>query len=403
MAGPLVESARVHGVVVAARRGEETSVRAFGALEADARLEIGSVTKVYTALLLADAIERGEVAEDATIADLYDGELDEAVGSIALTALATHTSGLPRLPSMEDSDPADPYAHFDEARFWSALKSATVGAAAFGYSNFGAAVLGQLLAAHLEQPYEALVRARILVPLAMSDTDFTKQALATGHAFYGGDGGPWHLASFAPAGGLVSTAADQLRFLRAQLSPPDSTLGRAIRRSQQALAPADNGHVAYGWMISPRGVRWHNGQTGSFHSFIGFDRESGTAVALLADTAAMEVDDAANRLLGVLLGHDLEPPSWPPLRDVPPELLARYEGAYQLAEGFVLTVSREGTQLFIQATGQDRFPIYPVGETHRFELRVTAASGTFELPERGPASALIWSQGGQVDRAPRVD
>jgi len=403
MVRPLVDGARVHGVVVAVRQGTESTIHAFGGVEPGAKLEIGSVTKVYTALLLADAIERGEVAEDATIGDVYEGELPDAVGAITLRALATHSSGLPRLPSMDGSDTADPYAHFDDAHFWAALKSATVGAATFGYSNFGAAILGQLLAAHLDQPYEALVRERILEPLGMADTGFDKDGLVAGHAFYGGDGGPWHLAAFEPAGGLVSTAADQLRFLDAQLSPPDSALGRAIRRSQQTQAPTDSGAIAYGWMVSPAGIRWHNGQTGSFHAFLAFDPESELAVALLADTAAMEVDDAGRRLFEALTGDDVEPPSWPLPRDVPSELMARYEGSYQLAEGFVLTITREGPQLFIQATGQDRFPVYPVGEAHRFELRVTPASGTFELPPTGPATGLTWSQGGRVTRAPRVD
>lgn len=402
MVRPLVDDSRVHGVTVAVRRGDETAVHAFGSLTPEARLEIGSVTKVYTALLLADAIERREIAEDATIGDVYEGELPGAVASIPLVDLATHHSGLPRLPSMEGSDPQDPYAHFDEAALWVALEAAEVGSPGFAYSNFGAAALGQLIAAHLERPYEALLEERIFEPLAMNDTGFEKDGLVSGHAFYGGGGGPWHLGSFAPAGGIVSTAADQLRFLEAQLSPPDSPLGRAIERSQRALAAADGGRVAHGWMVAPTGARWHNGQTGSFHAFLAFDRSARVAVAVLADTAAMEVDEAGQRLVDALRGQAVEPPSWPPLRQVPAELLARYEGAYQLGEGFVLTIAREDEQLFIQATGQDRFPIYPVGEPHRFELRVTSASGIFELPAEGPASALVWNQGGRVNRAPRV-
>lgn len=404
MVEPLVESARVHGVVAIVVQGEQSLTRSFGSVATlpNPRLQIGSVTKVYTALLLADAIERGEIAEDATLADLSSEPLPEAIGSISARSLATHRSGLPRLPSMEGSSAAAPYAHFDRAAIVDALAATEVGTETFAYSNFGAAVLGQMLATHLGEPYEALVRARILEPLEMNDSSFDEEDLVVGHPHYGGESPPWDLAAFAPAGGLVSTGADQLRFLRAQLSPPASPVGRAIARSQRPLAPADGGRIAYGWMVSPSGVYWHNGQTGSFHSFVAFEPRSGTAVALLADTAAMEVDDAANRLLGSLLGLDVEPPSWPPPRAVPSELLARYVGDYQLAAGFVLSITREGEQLFIRATGQDRYAIYPVGEAHRFELRVTPASGTFQLPESGPATALVWSQGGGSTRAPRV-
>lgn len=402
---PLIEGQRVNGVAVAIRNGDTREEHAFG-LPDGARLEIGSATKLYTSLLFALLVERGELQENATIGDVYRGNvvLPEAVRGITLEALATHTSGLPRMPEpFEPADPLDPYATFDTEWLFEALAGASIdSAAAFGYSNLGAAVLGQLLVMATGESYEAMVLEWILTPLQMRDTGFSKEGLAQGHTAYGVEGGPWHFRAFAPAGALVSTVADQLRFLEAQLHPPDSPLGRAMRRSQAAVARIDADFaVGLGWMQS-EGLHWHNGQTGSFHSFVAFDVEHDVAVVLLADTAVMEVDEAGRALAKRLRGEEVAPPDFH-TRAVEPALLARYTGEYRIAEGITLSIRAEGGQLVIQATGQPPYPLFPTSTAHEFELHVAPAKALFEMSARGPATALTWQQGGESTRAPRID
>ena len=401
---PLLDGRRANGVSVATRRGDVREEHGFG-LPEGARLEIGSATKLYTALLLALLQEQGDLQPDATIGEVYRGSvaLPDAVRRIRLEALATHTSGLPPMPeAFQPADPLDPYATFDEAWLFRALAGASIESApAFAYSNFGAAVLGQLLAMVGGESYEEMVTGLILTPLQMHDTGFSHEGLSQGHTAYGAEGGPWDFRAFAPAGALVSTAADQLRFLEAQLHPPDSPLGRAMRRTHAPRAQvAESVDIGLGWMQSD-GLHWHNGQTLSFHSFIAFDSEHDVAVVLLADTASMEVDEASTKLAQRLRGDEVTPPDFrTPV--VAPALLARYQGEYLLAEGFTLTLRVEGGQLFVQATGQPPYPLYATGVAHEFELRVAPARALFEMTEEGPAAAVTWLQGGQSTRAPRI-
>ncbi|HEU4560833.1 MAG TPA: serine hydrolase domain-containing protein [Longimicrobium sp.] len=297
-------------VVAAGRRGGE------GTPGVDARtvFEIGSVSKVLTTTLLAEMAVRGEVALDEPIRNfLPDSVRAPSRGGreITLLDLATATSGLPRLPgNLAPADFRNPYAGYEARDLYAFLAGYTLPrdpGAAYEYSNLGMGLLGHLLALRAGKEYEALVIERILAPLGMRDTRLVltasmRERLAAGHGAGLEPVGGWDFAVLAGAGGWRSTAEDMLRFLAAQLSPPPGPLGRAIAMTQEPRRPAGppgDSRIGLGWHVLERNGRaivWHNGQTGGYHAFLGFEPASGANVLVLANTAA-DLDDLGLRLL----------------------------------------------------------------------------------------------------------
>ncbi len=370
--------------------------------------EIGSVTKVFTALLLAEMAERGDVALDDPVAAYLPDTVATSFGEqVTLAHLATHTSGLPRLPAnLAPADPANPYADYTAGQMYGFLADYTLPrepGAAFEYSNLGAGLLGHLLARHAGTSYEALLRARVLGPLGLGDTGVTltpaQQArLAPGYS--AGQPVPgWDLPTLAGAGALRSSADDLLRYLAAhlglaELGLAETPLAEAMRATHAPRSEAgrDSVRIGLGWMVQTTGggeILWHNGGTGGYRSFIGFDRDRGRGVVVLTNSD-LGLDDVGLHLLD---------PSFPlkevrETADLAPEFLERYVGQYQLAPGFDITVRREGSQLYGQATGQPEFRLYPASETEFF-LKVVEAEVSFDLAEDGRVEGLVLHQNGQ--------
>jgi CubicO group peptidase (beta-lactamase class C family) len=319
-------SPKLVGLAVTAVGAGETAHACRGRADEEGRavdehtvFEIGSVTKVFTALLLAVMAEAGEVTLDEPLADLYP-ELTLPVRGrpVTLVDLATHASGLPRLPpgllrqGLRHRD--DPYATFSDTDVARALESVRLRAepgTRVRYSNFGAGVLGQALARRAGTPYDDLLRARVCLPLGMPDTGVRRSPdqlarRAVGHDRRGRAVPDWNMDSLPGMGALHSTSTDLARFLAAQLDPASTPLGDAIRLTQQPrLAAGRLGHQALGWMRSPlprtdRRMLWHNGGTGGAFGFVGLEPDDGVAVALLTNTAR-PVDRPAVSLLGQLV------------------------------------------------------------------------------------------------------
>ena len=258
-------------------------------------LEIGSVTKVFTALLLADMAERREVQLDDPIARHLPPAVAQACPAadrITLRHLATHTSGLPRLPRnlvpLALRHPADPYAGYSAEHLYRALRKASNPApAAYLYSNYGFGLLGHLLSHTAGRPYGELLAERITGPLGLTETMTgvpDGHPAATGHR-RGRPTARWHLGALAGAGALNSTAADLARFLSASLHPEMTPIRPAIEAIQR---PAGSQQTGLGWHIcSPAGrpVLWHNGATGGFSAMLALDRDAGCAIGAVATSA----------------------------------------------------------------------------------------------------------------------
>ena len=291
------------------------------AVKGDTVFEIGSITKVFTSLLLADMVRRREVELTDRVARYipYQMNVPERNGrAITLLDLATHTSGLPRMPSnFVPKNPANPYADYDSEllrQFLSGYGLSRDIGSQYEYSNIGAGILGYALSRRAGMDYDTFLRDRITGPrlLDMPDTrvvptDSMTARLATGHNALRTPVASWEFppttSIFVGAGGLRSTVNDLLKFLAAMIGLTKTPLSPAMAAMLANPRPTGrpNQTIGLAWHIDARGDRQivqHNGGTGGYRSFIGFDPKSQIGVVVLSNTNTQTgVDDIGMHLL----------------------------------------------------------------------------------------------------------
>jgi serine-type D-Ala-D-Ala carboxypeptidase/endopeptidase len=189
-------------------------------------------------------------------------------------------------------------------------------------------------------------------------------------------------------------------FIQAHLDPRYDDLGKSIELAWEQHLPAKGGSFAMGlgWHIARDGsTRWHNGQTGGYHSMLMINRPLKAGVVVLCNTASGDVDWIGESVIQLLAGMDVKPQELSNVK-VSEDVLARLQGEYELTPEFVLTVTAKSGRLFVQATKQLELRVYPHSETKWFYREVDAQL-TFELPETGAATALTLHQNGQDMKA----
>jgi CubicO group peptidase (beta-lactamase class C family) len=388
------------------------------ALDGNSLFEIGSVTKVFTSLVLADMVRRGEVALSDPVAKYLPAgtKVPERAGrQITLLDLATHTSGLPRDPiNLAPKDPSNPFADYTTASLYQFLATYTLRrdvGAQYEYSNVGFGLLGEALARRAGTDYESLVRSRVLEPLGMRNTTITLPPNVQARLAVGYDAGlepaPYfRLPALLGAGGIYSDASDMLTFLAANMGDTSSPLSAAMRDMLATRRPSGtpNLEIALGWHVStPNGheIVWHNGGTTGFRSFVGFDRARRVGVVVLSNTSVPEGGDDIG--LYLLQGGG-------PLYDgavraevrVPPNVLDAYVGHYALTPKIMIDVFRGGEHFYVQLTGQQRLEAF-ASSSRDFFLKAVDAQITFEVDDQGRATALVLHQNGSDRRAKRVE
>jgi D-alanyl-D-alanine-carboxypeptidase/D-alanyl-D-alanine-endopeptidase len=320
--GQAVRDRKIVGAEVLVVTPDGWSSRGFGWATASALptertiYELGSISKVFTGTLLAEMSLRREVSLNEPAQNLIPGRgrMPPSGRPITLLDLATHMSGMPRLPpGMKAKNKLDPYADFTVDDLWASLEKTRLDrepGLKKEYSNFGVGLLGQLLVERADaDSYEELLRERVLAPLGMSDTSIElrsdqEKRFAWGHDKDNRRTPPWNIVSLAGAGGLRSTARDMSRFMQAHLRN-DSPIAAA---ATEALAPRgipgegkwDQG---LGWVVRrDRRMAWHNGGTGGFHTWMGLDLAHGLGVLVLCNTSTGEVDTWGTKILVEMRG-----------------------------------------------------------------------------------------------------
>jgi CubicO group peptidase (beta-lactamase class C family) len=298
------------GVAIGVIEHGARRVFVYGAVKPDSVFEIGSITKTFTALILAQMAAKKQVRLNEPVRELLPpGTVEKPAGEgeVTLLDLSDQHSGLPRMPdNFHPADPTNPYADYDEKALYAWLKSHGVALAPnapFGYSNVGVGLLGSALAHRAGVTYEALLKQQVTQPLGMRDTAITltssmRARLAPGHDPSHAPARGWELDALAGAGAIRSTAADMLTYLDAQLHPerlPRSvslvaagrTLRSAITDSHVVHADAGPGmHIALNWMrVDETGSYWHNGATGGYSADAIFSPVRDFAVIVLSNTA----------------------------------------------------------------------------------------------------------------------
>lgn len=381
--------------------------------------EIGSISKVFTALLLADAVVRGELALDTPIAKLLPADvvLPEGAGDrITLRMLATHTSGLPRIPAEIPPDQlTNPYARYGEAELWTTLRRVKLdfepGTRA-SYSNLAAGLLGTLLARQAGCTYEQRLRERILAPLGMDHTslqlgDAQRRHLAPPFTAAGKPWSAWDFDALAGAGGIRSTLPDMLRFAEAWLRPESTPLRAAMElawASQPVASPVSPGGQALGWMIAgDRHTHWHNGMTGGFHAALFLNREEGVAIVWLANRSHPVGTQFAEKIFRLAAGRAARPAPNATRSEVAlsPAQIDRCVGTYRLNAKVTLLCERRSDALFVTPSGQPTDRLFAAAADTFFSRRAPVEL-VFELPESGGAApAVVIVQGGRRQRAVR--
>jgi D-alanyl-D-alanine-carboxypeptidase/D-alanyl-D-alanine-endopeptidase len=363
--------------------------------------EIGSVTKTFTATILAGMVLDGSVSLDDPVSKYVpkDVRVPSRDGKqITLLNLATQHSGLPRLPTnMQPANPNDPYADYSLADLYAFLDSYRLTrdpGAQFEYSNLGVGLLGDALANRAGESYAQLLHDRVLAPLHMDDTwlQTTARQVADVAAGHNGDGTPvpeWNFQALAPAGAIRSSLADMLKYLRCNLG--QGPLAKACLFAQQPRDSFPGNQIGLIWWTDDTTkIIHHGGDTAGYHAGIAISPDH-TRGAVVLSNGGTPVEDVAMHVIDPSLAM-FTPPA---IVQLAPSTLDDYVGTYTATEGqrLTFTILRNGDQLRVQLTGQPFFDVYPSAKDHFF-YRVVDAQIDFTREASGKVNALVLHQNG---------
>jgi CubicO group peptidase (beta-lactamase class C family) len=270
--------------------------------------EIGSVTKVFTSLLLSDMVLRGEVGLNDPIAKYLPASVhvpERSGKPITLLDLSTHYSGLPRMPN--NYNPA--YTLDQLYGFLSNYTLPRDPGKKYEYSNLGGGLLGEILALDAGTDYETLLRTRVLEPLGMNHTAMHPTPEMQANLIPGfGDGikaQSAEVSALAPAGALRSNVDDMLIFLAANMGIIKTPLYPAMKKMLSVHRPVSaDTDIALGWHVS-NGMPCHNGGTNGYHAFVAFDRRRKLGVVILSNSTSF-TDDLGWRILNYPVSGPVE-------------------------------------------------------------------------------------------------
>lgn len=350
-------------------RNDSTGKLVPGEDQPQALFEIGSISKVFTGLLLAQAVERGELRLDDNLGSLLQGQakLSDSVAAITLKQLVTHSSCLPRMPAnfAGDAAPENPYPNYGWDKMLAALVALKLSAPPpcdAVYSNLGVALLGELLSHHYRKPWDELVRERITEPLGMKDTVRTLGDKAGRLAVpYAGSkaASPWEMQAFAGAGGLRSTAADMLILGRAVLAGKAGPLGAAAERLVTPLGKIDFDDIGYAvQMLGPDDKRtyMHDGATGGYRTRWMVMPDTQEAAVVMVSNSAAPIGRVDRDILAARY------PVSSQVVDIDVKRLPDYAGVFRINKNMAFTFVVQGKALYGRLSGQPFAALTPNGK-----------------------------------------
>ncbi|MFC3121356.1 serine hydrolase domain-containing protein [Agaribacter flavus] len=291
------------GGSVAIVTANDIQSRYLGTHTKDTLYEIGSVTKTFSAYLLAKQVESGKLSLDTKLEVFFP-----ASPAISLQSLATHTSGLARNPAILASvaHPTNPFVNFTVEHLKEDLASISLSGNDYKYSNYGMACLAEALALHNKTSYSELVQKEIFQAMDMSASYVAvskadmHESLAQGHSATGQKVEAWQFGAMSGAGAIVANLDDMAKYVRQMMAISASSSSLAKTLFAKYLTFSACCGQALGWLIEedPQGkpFAWHNGMTGGFSSFVGFYLDGSKGVVLLNNQAST-VDKEGRELL----------------------------------------------------------------------------------------------------------
>ncbi len=319
---PYIQQKNTAGICIAVIKDGKVQTYSYGETklgeknlpDADQTLfEIGSISKTFTAILLADAVIKGKMQLNDPISKYLPdsiGKMSYKDAPITLQTLSNHSSGFPSLPAnffQKSDNEANPYQNYDEKRMFTYLKNfkpyREVGVN-YDYSNFAVGLLGTILARQNQTSYEQLITDKICQPLQMKNTkiflqDTDNQRFAQGYDGNGKATSAWDMNTLAGAGGIRSTVNDLVKYVMANMTIAPKQLQEAINLTHKTTFSKAENVVGLGWILPSKAnsnLYFHNGGTGGFRSFAGFDKERKIGIVILSN-ATESVDGIGFGLL----------------------------------------------------------------------------------------------------------
>ncbi len=264
--------------------------------------EIGSISKTFTSILLADAIETGKIKLDDPINKYLPDSIHalEFNGTpITIRTLANHTSGISPLPNnlvLNAETNPNPYKDYDDKKMFSFYKTFTPvrkPGEKYEYSNLAVATLGVILERINKKTYEQLIVEKICDPLQMNDTrQYIRRndsaRFAKGYNESGADNSQWDFKAFAGAGSIRSTVADLLKYAKANLDEAPASLNKDIQLTHEVTFTDGKNKLGLGWHYIKPGtdeVIFHNGGTGGYRTYLAVNLQKKFAVVILSNTS----------------------------------------------------------------------------------------------------------------------
>ena len=382
------------------------SVESNDVVSEDTIYEIGSITKVFTTTALMDLVTQGKVKMDDPIEIYLSGvKVPELDGKkITLRHLATHTSGLPRMPdNFDPKTPSNPYIDYSVDRLYEFLNHCILQKAPgthFEYSNVGMGLLGHILCKITEKTYEQLIAESLLTKLDMKNTGVFVSSerardFARGH-HQGQIVDYWDFTqAIEGAGSLRSNVKDMTQFLSANMGLINIHLTELLSRCHQVQNSAGpNDSVGLGWVISHSDagdVIWHNGGTGGFRTFLGFNLKTQKGVVVLSNSSAGWPD-----LFGLSL---LDPDNYKqPVKDA---VLASDSSYLKQFEGFydVMTSDQQRMEVAIKLIESRLILVMPGGELKMIPTEI----GVFSMQGvPGQVLKFIFDDKGNIVKAQMI-
>lgn len=308
---PYIQMQHTAGICVAFIKDGKTTTYSYGEIKKGEKqlpdtdktfFEIGSISKTFTGILLADEVVKGKMSLDDPINKYLPDSIKKMEFKdvpITLKTLSNHSSGFPRLPMnlyKKGDDANNPYQNYDAGRMFSYLKTykpfREVGVN-YEYSNFAVGLLGTILAQQNQLSYEELLLQKICKPLKLKNTKISldeadKINFAQGYDEKGKSASAWDLNTLAGAGGIRSTTNDMAKYVEANMTKATKQLQEAIDLSHKVSFESGQNIVGLGWHITKRKehtIYQHSGGTGGFRTFVGFDKELQIGVVVLSNSA----------------------------------------------------------------------------------------------------------------------
>ncbi len=365
------------------------------------KFRLGSITKQFTAACILMLEERGKLKIDDPVKK-YMPDAPAAWDKVTLFNLLTHTSGIPSFTGFPDYGSTEAIPTTPEklvARFRDKPLEFQPGEK-WNYSNSGYVLLGYLIEKISQQNYSQFVQENIFNPLGMKDSGYDSNSAVILHRASGYTPGPKGVMNTGfidmsipfSAGALYSTTEDLLRWERGLMG------GKLLSPAslQKMTTPFKND---YAFGLAVRTVNGHKliehgGGIEGFNTELAYYPDDRLTVVVLANLNGQAPEEIASKLAALVRGETVVLPSERKEVSVPPAILAKYVGSYELAPGFDIVMTLEDGHLMTQATGQPKFPVFAESET-KFFLKVVDAQLEFFENEKGDVTHLVLHQGGR--------